>query len=183
MTLLTQTMLASRRITTIPQDFAAVLAREGISLTDLLPDLQNPIAPPSISQQPLRSPSPPIQHEEEPSVSVILGPELNGDSEKDRYSFITGPFPSFPSKHTYKSTPDVKMVERDPRGVRERAAEEARLGEEALRRLLNAARGKGNAKRKRGGGSQREELEDIWRQTMEAVAKEEGDTLPPGFEW
>lgn len=183
LSLITETMLASRRVTAIPQDFASVLAREGISLIDLLPCLRNPIAPPSLCQQSLRPPSPSNQHEES-SLSPILGPELNGDSERTRFSFIPAPFPSFPSKHTYKSTLDVKTVERDLRRVRERATEEARLGEEALRRLMmSAGRGKGIRKRKRGAGSPREKMEDLWRQTMEAIAKEEGKEMPPSLEW
>ncbi|KAI9786368.1 MAG: hypothetical protein M1816_008029 [Peltula sp. TS41687] len=189
LSLLSETMLTSRRVTAIPQDFASIFAREGISLTDLIPTLRNPTAPPSLCQPALRPPSPDKQHYEDSAfLAPILGPELmNGDStERERFSFIPRTFPSFPSKHTYRATPDVKQVERDARRVRERAIEEARLAEEALRRLMSAGRGHGGVggKRKRGGegrGSRREEMEDVWRQTMDEMA-EEGKDISPSLE-
>ena len=87
--------------------------------------------------------------------------------------YIPRHFPPLPSEHTYKTTPDMPDVERDPRRIRELVAEEGRMGEAALRRLFGASSdmsiskipGDGKA-----GKSMRERRDDAWKEAMQAVA-------------
>jgi hypothetical protein len=73
-------------------------------------------------------------------IAALLGEELSGASDKLTKRYIPKKFPSFPSKHTYKST-EVKLErEADPRKIREKATETARHGEEALRRLVKVGK-------------------------------------------
>jgi hypothetical protein len=105
-----------------------------------------------------------------------LGEELNGESEKRTKSYIPRQFPSFPSKHTYKST-DVKTErETDPRKIREKATEEARHGEEALRRLVKAGKDLRPTTRTGNKVTARGMRHQIWEQAMEelAVGKPQG---------
>jgi transcription initiation factor TFIID subunit 8 len=64
---------------------------------------------------------------------------LNGPPNEQAKAFVPKHFPDFPSKHTYRSTAEFPDRESDPRRVRERATEEGRMGEEALRRLVGAS--------------------------------------------
>ena len=171
--LVTEFMLSCRRASPIPQDFEAALARERIHVVDLLPHLHTPV-PPSLAQPTL--PRPPPTEPPAPSLSPVLGPILSGSSERVHRRFVPKNFPPFPSKHSYQFTADVPETDRDPRRVRERATEEGRLGEEALRGLMNGNKedqaGEIGVTDGRRGVSQRRRLEDLWLETMEEVAKE-----------
>lgn len=167
-------MESCRRTTPIPQDFAGVLARERLSLTDLLPYLQ-PRIPPSIAQPQLER-SPP-NNEPDVDLSALLGPELNGNSERDQRSYVPANFPSFPSKHAYKFTYTSTELHTDPRQVRELATAEGRLGEEALRRLVsnswtNRPLNTDPAGAEKG-RNRFEELQTMWLETMEKVMERE----------
>lgn len=162
---------ASRRSHPIPTDFDLALRR--FNLTPQV--LKKHVRPPVSSQE--RAPTwEPLHIEQCTDASLpILGPELSGAAEKDAQHHIPRAFPSFPSIHTYKSTPVVReysppkddwelppsqtqsgsqipmqgahrplapdeIPRGDPKKLREAAAKEAKLGEEALRRLLRASK-------------------------------------------
>ncbi|EFE32538.1 bromodomain associated domain protein [Trichophyton benhamiae CBS 112371] len=108
---------------------------------------------------------------------AFLGPELNsGVGDLKKASYIPKNFPSFPSKHTYQETP-VFATKREinPEKIRERATEEGRLGEEALRKLTRAARegqGSGRAHRdKLLWGRKNESMDSMFDKTLKALAK------------
>ncbi|KAI9810212.1 MAG: hypothetical protein M1826_003688 [Phylliscum demangeonii] len=152
-------MQSSRRTTPIPPDFAFMLAHQGLALSDLAPYFTLPSVPAAVSQPELAKSQ---AQTELPTVplSPMLGPVLSGRGEKTGRVFIPPGFPSFPSKHTYQFTPDVRQVESDPRLVRERARLQGRLGEEALRRLMGAGAGAGaGAGGARGKKRNRDEVE------------------------
>ncbi|OLL22048.1 Transcription initiation factor TFIID subunit 8 [Neolecta irregularis DAH-3] len=73
-----------------------------------------------------------------PSAEIdrLLGSSLDGTS--DRQKFIPTHMPQFPAKHTYLSTPVYSKRQTAPRFIREKATEQARLAEEALRKFLVA---------------------------------------------
>lgn len=169
-----QSMLSCRRRQPIPQDFTYALSQNNLTVSSLIAHLQPPV-PPSPSQIWLESAN--EAEAPHPDVLPFLGPALSGASDKDRTPYIPSHFPAFPSKHTYKSTPEFTEREQDPRAVRERATEEGRLGEEALRRLIGA--GKVGIDRRnvllRGKGvdEPRQKLENMWMRTMLAVSEQE----------
>ncbi len=169
-----QSMLSCRRRQPIPQDFTYALSQHKLTVSSLLPHLQPPV-PPSLSQiwlEPEIEAAPPP-----PDVLAFLGPALSGASDKEQRPYIPSHFPAFPSKHTYKATPEFTEREIDPRAVRERATEEGRLGEEALRRLIGAGKAGENQHNSRlrgkGVGGPRQKLDDMWLRTMQAVSEEE----------
>ena len=161
-------MTSCRRSQPTPQDFAFALWKENLPLSSLEPHLQS-LIPPSISQQSLSTPPP----EDPPNMplSPVLGPTLYDTFDKQKTQHIPTHFPSYPSKHTYKATPKFTKREEDPRKVRERATEEARLGEEALRKLLRAASGGGHCTDGSSGliNTKRKQRDRMWEQTIEAL--------------
>ncbi|KAI9763699.1 MAG: hypothetical protein M1840_009172 [Geoglossum simile] len=160
-------MISCRRSQPTPQDFAFALWKENLSLLSLEPHLQSSIAP-SISQQSL--PTPPPEDPPNMPLSPILGPVLCSTLDKQRTPHVPTHFPSYPSKHTYKATPEFTKREEDPRKVRERATEEARLGEEALRKLLGAASGGRCADGSAGpSNTKRKQRDRVWEQTVQAL--------------
>jgi len=159
---------ASRRTHPIPTDFDTTLKRFNLTPQLLKKHLKPPVSKPEIIPT-----FEPVEVEQHIDVSLpILGPELSGDAEKSALHHIPRAFPSFPSIHTYKSTPVVReysspkddwaqvpqpgsqtqtqtshrplapdeIPRGDPKKMREAAAKEAKLGEEALRRLLRASK-------------------------------------------
>ena len=130
-----QSMLSCRRTEPIPQDFLQALHTHQLSLRSLIPHLDPPV-PPERSQFPLQSE--PVQEDEYQQLR-LLGPILNDTPNEQLKSYVPQHFPELPSSHTYKSTTDFPNRDVDPRKVRERATEEGRLGEEALRRLVGAS--------------------------------------------
>jgi len=162
-----QSMLSSRRTGPIPQDFLQALHTHQLSLRSLLPHLDPPV-PPSISQFSLQSEA--VQDDEQQHLR-FLGPILNGASDGPAKSYIPKHFPDYPSKHTYKVTAEFPDREQDPRKVRERATEEGRLGEEALRRLVSAASNRpaqGSPQRQET-KSMRERRDQMFMETMQAA--------------
>lgn len=173
---------ASRRSHPIPTDFDLTLKRFNLTPEALRPHVRPPV--PKRKRLPAWEP---LQVEQQIDVSLpVLGEELSGKAEKEAKHHIPRVFPSFPSIHTYKSTPLVReysppkddwgqfnpdlpsqsiasqsrtqtgsqtqpqLAQRplapdeiprgDPKKMREAAAKEAKLGEEALRRLLRASK-------------------------------------------
>ena len=170
-----QSMLSCRRRQPIPQDFSRALSQHNLTVSALTPHLQPPVSP-SLSQvclEPVTEAEPP-----HPDLLPFLGPALSGAVEKQQAPYIPSHFPGFPSKHTYKATPEFVEREEDPRTVRERATEEGRLGEEALRRLIGAGKAGDNRHnsfiRRKGSGGPRQKMEEMWLQTMMATSQDEG---------
>jgi hypothetical protein len=129
-----QSMLSSRRTQPIPQDFEHALIRFRLTPDDLLPTLKS--ARSSIPAPPLL-PSPETEDVLPPSLPSLTA--LSSEDDRANRSYIPKHFPSFPSKHTYSATPVFVERDGDPRKIRERAAEDGRHGEEALRKLASAA--------------------------------------------
>src|ERR1700729_4100723 len=98
-------MLAARRSAPTPLDFEYALRREGLTANLLKPHLKPPI--PADKIKPLFSIVPQEEQVYQPAAG-LLGEDLNGESDKRTKAYIPKQFPSFPSKHTYKST-EVKL--------------------------------------------------------------------------
>ena len=122
--------LAQRRTRPTVQDFEEMLARNHISLGALEDERER--VPSTAPSFPLPPPSPPPPPP--PDLSELLGPELDGS--QDPRCRIHDNLPPFPSRHTYQSTPVMPDRPDDPRLIREMATAEARLAEQALRKLL-----------------------------------------------
>ena len=170
-----QSMLSCRRIAPIPQDFLQALHTHQLSLRSLLPHLDPPV-PPDRSQFALKSFGP--QEDERHSLE-FLGPVLNSAPSECAKIYVPKHFPDFPSKHTYRATAEFPEREVDPRRVRERATEEGRLGEEALRRLVRSCSSQPNQKFRelqedKGPKSMRVQRDQMLMETMAALA----DGLP-----
>ena len=167
-----QSMLSSRRGQVIPQDFLQALHTHQLSLQSLIPHL-NPPVPPKKSQYPLQNDGP--SEDGWPKGLDALGPLLNGAGSETMRRFIPKHFPVLPSMHTYQATAEFPDHEQNPRKVRERATEEGRLGEEALRKLVGnasahpASQSQEQAKRL----SAKERRDKEWLETMEAVVQED----------
>jgi transcription initiation factor TFIID subunit 8 len=165
----TASMLAARRSAPTPLDFRYALRREGLTARLLKPHLKPPI--PADKIKPLFSIVPQEEQVYQPAAG-LLGEDLNGESDKRTKAYIPKQFPSFPSKHTYKST-EVKLDrETDPRKIREKATEEARHGEEALRRLVKVGK-TGDQKYARRGmenAAKPQKRHEMWEEAMEDLA-------------
>ncbi|KAJ5293602.1 hypothetical protein PENANT_c002G01427 [Penicillium antarcticum] len=129
-----QSMLSSRRTQPIPQDFEHALTRFRLTPDDLLPTLKSSRS--SIPAPPLLS-SPETEDVLPPSLPFLTA--LSSEDDRANRSYIPKHFPSFPSKHTYSATAVFVERDGDQRKIRERAAEDGRHGEEALRKLASAA--------------------------------------------
>ncbi|KAI9850347.1 MAG: hypothetical protein M1838_005794 [Thelocarpon superellum] len=170
-----RSMLSSRRVQPIPQDYAYALQRDRLSYRDLQPHLRN-TTPPSVAWP--RIPSPPPEQTSSHSLAFVSS--SNGGEKTRASAYVPSHFPPLPGEHTYKATAAFFAREEDPRRIRERVTEEGRLGEEALRRLLAAG-----ASHKRVGGGKlgdgasiqsRRDREELWEQTMDAMTKERRTT-------
>ena len=169
-----QSMLSCRRTIPIPQDFLQSLHTHQLSLRSLIPHLDPPI-PPERSQFSLQSKA--LQEDEQQPQS--LRPILNGGLEETAKGYVPKHFPHFPSKHTYKATAEYPDREFDPRKVRERATEEGRLGEEALRRLVSTGSGylAHAPEQKEGLKSTRAKRNQMFLETMAAVSEKTSDAM------
>ena len=162
-----QSMLACRRTQSLPLDFLQSLHQNHLSLRSLLPHLDPPV-PPSKSQfaLPFDEVTPAIQNQQHST----LNSSWDGKSKSKKRPYIPKSFPTFPSEHTYKATPDIPVRNNDPRKMREQAIEEGRLGEAALRKLVSVrtddtvAR---DARSQRKTKSMRDVRDDLWREAME----------------
>lgn len=129
--------LTSRREIPTPMDFEKMLDRHNVPIASLKQHLKPPIPKtvidPSYDYVP--------QASEDVLASLpLLGPELSGEADKDTKPYIPASFPDFPSKHTYKFTPQEDVNVRDSKSVREQVARTAQQGEDALRRLVRASK-------------------------------------------
>ena len=165
-----QSMLSCRRTQAVPQDFLQALHTHQLSLRSLLLHLDPPISP-SRTQFPLQMDT---EQENDEQHLRFLGPLLNADPSEKLRNHIPKHFPELPSKHTYKATPEYPEREQDPRKIREKATEEGRLGEEALRRLVGAGATKSAQEYRQGRKSQntRAVRDQLWMETMQAVIQE-----------
>lgn len=173
-------MLSSRRIQPIPQDFEHAFKRQRIPVDSLVPLVKpNPnhgLLPTLLSDPP-----------EDDSFKTLpsLGPQLSGGDDRVRSAYIPSHFPEFPSKHTYRHTPMFTEREQDPRRIRERATEDGRHGEEALRKLARAAfmdNQLGSSGRdKKPWGRRAESMDSMFEKTIKGIAKKMQKTAPaPG---
>lgn len=129
--------LTSRREIPTPMDFEKMLDRHNVPIASLKQHLKPPIPKAVID--------PSYDYVSQASEDVLaslplLGPELSGEADKDMKPYIPASFPDFPSKHTYKFTPQEDVNVRDSKTVREQVARTAQQGEDALRRLVRASK-------------------------------------------
>ena len=170
-----QSMLAARRIQPVPEDFLTALHSHHLTLRSLLVHLKPPVTPGKSVRAWEAQIDEPI---DDPKRAEIITTLLNQASLQPIPRYIPSNFPPLPSQHTYKAEAVYNRREQDPKKVRERATEEGRLGEDALRRLVSASLsgkpspdvGTFNSVRK---GNPRKMSRALWKATMEAVA---GDT-------
>ncbi|RAH66865.1 TBP-associated factor 8 family protein [Aspergillus aculeatinus CBS 121060] len=166
-----QSMLSSRRTQPIPHDFDDALRRHSVPYTDLLPHVQ---PHPNLDPIPTPQPTPPP---EEDSFKTLpsFGPQLSGEDDRVRSSYIPKHFPAFPSKHTYRHTAVFTEREQDARKIRERATEDGRHGEEALRKLARAAfkdnQFGSSAREKKPWGRRAETMDSMFEKTVKGLAK------------
>ncbi|KAL8714268.1 MAG: hypothetical protein Q9225_006618 [Loekoesia sp. 1 TL-2023] len=161
-------MLSCRRTQATAQDFLQTLHIHQLSLRTLLPHLRPPV--PKRRARIVLPYEPPTAEEE--YDHQFLGTNLDDASvEQGRY-YVPQHFPAFPSKHTYKATAEYPDREEDPRKIRERATEEGRLGEEALRRLVSAKTADRPSSARSGQRVQsiRSKREELWKETMETAS-------------
>nr|KMM71083.1 hypothetical protein CPAG_07390 [Coccidioides posadasii RMSCC 3488] len=169
-------MASCRRTQPIPQDFEHALDQHAISLDSLRPHLK---CPRKATQTPAILPSPPPDEGTPQTYLPFLGPELSATDDKRTYSYIPKHFPKFPSKHTYQDTHVYTERETDPRKIRERATEEGRLGEEALRKLTHAAKESRSRNQveaeKTLWGREEESMESMFEKTLAALLKSQAE--------
>lgn len=167
-----QSMLASRRVQPIPQDFELALNKHRLSTDELSPYLKA-----SRRVEPTPTAFLPNHQPEEDSFKSVsfLGPQLSGEDDRARSAHIPHHFPQFPSKHTYRHTPVFTQRDVDPRRIRERATEDGRYGEEALRKLARAAfqdnQLGSTGREKKLWGRRIESMDSMFEKTVKAVAK------------
>ncbi|KAB8073122.1 transcription factor TFIID complex subunit 8 C-term-domain-containing protein [Aspergillus leporis] len=167
-----QSMLTSRRTQPIPQDFEHALKKHRVRVDDLSP-LVKTLS--NVEPVPTLLPSSPPDEDDSFKILPSLGPQLSGEDDRARSAYIPKHFPEFPSKHTYRHTPVFTEREQDPRKIRERATEDGRHGEEALRKLARAAfkdNQLGSSGRdKRPWGRRTETMDSMFEKTVKGLAK------------
>lgn len=163
-------MLSCRRLQPIPPDFDYALKRARISPDDLRPYLDYPQSPTPL---PTLLPSPPPEDEVVRTLPFLNS--LRSEEGVTNRSYIPKHFPDFPSKHTYSTTAVFTERENDPRKIRERAAEDGRHGEEALRKLASAAfrdnPTSSSGRDKKLWGRRAESMETMFEKTIKGLAK------------
>ncbi|KAJ5950147.1 uncharacterized protein N7479_008560 [Penicillium vulpinum] len=169
-TFIRQSMLSARRVQPIPQDFDHALKRLHLSPDDLLPHLK---PAPSDKHTPTLLPSPPPENEISKSLPFLTA--LSSEDDRANRSYIPKHFPSFPSKHTYSATAVFIGRDNDPRKIRERAAEDGRHGEEALRKLASAAfrdnQTGSTGRDKKLWGRRMDSMESMFEKTIKGLSK------------
>jgi hypothetical protein len=177
-----RSMLSARRTVPIPTDFESAMRYLDLPWPD---DQLKPFSTqPTINPPLLPTPPPEDEfHREFQLPASLLGPGLDGRAEKRKDRYIPSHLPPFPSQHTYKDTPVFPAREIDPRRIRERATEEGKLGEEALRKLAGAVKAENtiNAaqkaekderpKVKKGGRRPEETMESMFEATLRDLLK------------
>lgn len=199
---------AARRSYPIPTDFENTLQRFGVPLSTLKAHLKPKL--PKSKRKPNFEPLA-VQYDMDVDLP-ILGVELDGSSEKEAKAFIPSSFPSFPSTHTYKYTPEnvedvtasadsgalnesyvpsqsmtdqkqapsrplapEEIPRGDPKKIREAAAKEAKLGEEALRGFLRATKiaMQKEVRAEAQKHTVRKERYDIWESAMREMVEDD----------
>lgn len=170
--LIQMSMVASRRLLPVAPDVEFAFRANNVRFDSLLPQLKQLTAPEE-TLKPI-----PIQSSEitKPSAPVFLGSDLSGSAYRKRCSYVPKNFPDFPSMHTFRETPTFTTRERDPRKVREKATEEGRLGEQALRKLVGSvkadqAESASKALNKRR-AKQNMSLNDMFEQTVKSLIQD-----------
>ncbi|KAJ5328176.1 hypothetical protein N7452_008566 [Penicillium brevicompactum] len=172
-TFIRQSMLSSRRIQPIPTDFEHAMKRVHLKPDDLLPHLK-----PALSEAPAPQllPTPPPDNEITKTLPFLTA--LSSEDDRATRAYIPQHFPSFPSKHTYSATAVFIERDGDPRKIRERAAEDGRHGEEALRKLASAAfrdnQTGSTGRDKKLWGRRTDSMESMFEKTTKALAKKLG---------
>ncbi|CUS06734.1 unnamed protein product [Tuber aestivum] len=167
------TLLATSQRRTKPTvvDFEDMLQHMGITVSSLESEmLRMPSKTHAFVLPPITPPSPPT-----PDLTALLGPEL-ADTELQKRSALEDFFPPLPSKHTYKATPLFTERPTEPRVIRERATEEARLAENALRKLLAVSAHAKNNARIRGDvavSTKRRDRDEAWREAFDESGHEQ----------
>jgi len=166
------TLLATSQRRTRPTvvDFEDMLQHMDITISSLesemlrMPSRTHPFVLP-----PNTPPPPPT-----PDLTALLGPEL-AETELQKRGTLEDFFPPLPSRHTYKATPLFTERPTEPRIIRERATEEARLAENALRKLLAvSAHAKNNARIKGdvAVSKKRKDRDEAWREAFDEAGNE-----------
>jgi transcription initiation factor TFIID subunit 8 len=169
-------MLSCRRTQAIPQDFLYALSAHQLTLRSLLPHLDPPI--PANKSQPPLTPQPVLEHETHERAHILTTLLTDSPSRGSLVPQVPQHFPILPSKHTYQFEEIYTSRETDPRKVRERATEEGRLGEGALRKLVSVHAVDSPATSSRPHSHKlplREQGRALWKATMEAVLKAENE--------
>lgn len=140
-------MEAGKRTQAIPFDFKYALNANQLTLWSLLPHLDPPTSDGmDASKTPVETMvvvAPRIEVQEkiinkDEELMKQFSLRLRGEQTQTRLPYAARKLPTLPSRHTYKSTPAVSERVTGPKTIRERATEESRLSEEALRRLVGA---------------------------------------------
>lgn len=162
-------MLSSRRTEVIPQDYLQALHEHHLTLSALMLHLDSPV-PPEKSQPPLACKS--VLEDGQSVFFPSFKPVLDAKTNTQSSAYIPRHFPTLPGEHTFRTTWDEVDREKDPRKIRERATEEGRLGEEALRRLV----GTGAQRAEKDGvptgqntAHLRQRRKELWKNTMDAL--------------
>ncbi|KAL7270094.1 hypothetical protein RUND412_007208 [Rhizina undulata] len=160
--------LAQRRTRPTVLDFEDMLKAHRISLTDLEGEMKR--HPSQAHDTILQPPDPPCPTP--PDTKELLGPELDG--AKDRRKYLYDHLPPFPSKHTYMFTPVYTSRPTEPQVIRERATDEARLAETALRKLLAVSAASKDSEQTLNGvvGKKRKKRDEAWKRAFEELAVE-----------
>jgi len=171
---ITSSMLNGRRSQPTPLDYYYGLEQFDIPIASLKPHLKPPIplTKSQIQLEPLPFVDEDLEKQKFKELTKLLGKELDGAVDKEKRSHIPKKFIPYPSKHTYKFTPRDGKRETDTRKIRETAAKEARLGEEALRRLITVGKsGKANdVKKAAGRDTLSKQKHEQWERVMESFA-------------
>ncbi|KAK8068997.1 hypothetical protein PG994_005613 [Apiospora phragmitis] len=134
---------ASRRHDPTPADFEKVLRGHNLGMSYLQPHLVNPVLKKKKDRLNAQFYDPTPTSKETDYFKIrsteFLGPELNGDEERQEKRWIPQTLPSFPPKHTYRYT-EAEPTVPDPEKKRTQAAIEARKSEEALRVMERASK-------------------------------------------